>query len=109
METYKQQAVKPWLLVLHLCLKSCTMASGLQSVVTTSGTTTMVLPLYVGHSGSLEALTSKHAEHTVQIQCQSVHATLEKHYLPALVVAMAGVISNTAMVGARLAHQSVSL
>ena len=47
----EQQMAQLPLLALHLCLKSCSMATGTLSVVTTSGTTTMVLPLYVRHSG----------------------------------------------------------
>merc|ERR1711865_498555 len=59
------------LLALHLCLKSCSMATGTLSAATTSGTTTMVPPQCardLGMVGSPQALIQKHVQHTAQMQ-----------------------------------------
>ena len=85
------------------------MASGLQSVVTTSGTMTMELPPYARHSDSPEAQHSDCTQRTFQMQYQLVIATLEKCSLPALVVAMPGVILKPMMDGARLGQELASV
>jgi len=69
----------------------------------------MVLPPYATHSGSLEALIQKQVQHTVQMQCLLESAVLDKHSIPALMVAMPGAISNTTMDGARLGQKLASL
>merc|ERR1711957_556910 len=100
------------LLALHLCLKSCSMATGTLSAATTSGTTTMVPPQCardLGMVGSLQALIQKHVQHTAQMQWQSANTVLDKHSLRAITVAMAGATSNMAEDGARLEHKLVSL